>query len=1118
MASALFRERALKQPILLLRSTVRGRAGYPGSQAWLRSQNRIVTMHSCSFSKDYHCALHGRHNYNYSYRYSDRNSKYNRSVLERHNGPNLDVRSNARLLGPHQRGRLTMLSARGYSTATASQADDASLQNLPSHSDSLDLQHLNILPADTPLQLSSEQRYLLRKVIEDKKSVFFTGSAGTGKSVLLRQLIQDLKQVYKPGQVAVTASTGIAACNIGGCTLHSFAGVGLASGTVEQLMVKLDEKKRNKTRWRKTKVLIIDEISMVDGVLFDKLEEIARRVKKNDKPFGGIQLIVTGDFFQLPPVVNTSHTFQDPSMSPIIFSPSPARASLSGSRSTSTIVQRDSADYLAHEDEIPYFEGEFSAASPTVDTSAPEQIQPQTPILCFDAKSWKTCIEYTLQLTEVFRQRDQRFIDMLTEMRHGKLSDETCRIFKELERTPQYPDDGIQATELFALRKEVEMANHRHLADLAGPVYVYQPRDHGPWKEVMDRVCIAPTRLQLKENAQVMLIKNLTPTLVNGSMGVVVGFHKDNTVDMETGEYVTSHFPVVRFVGEEDDLVIRPEEWKLELPDGEVLGSRIQVPLILSWAMSIHKSQGQTIERLKVDMGKIFEVGQAYVAISRATTLEGLQVVNFNKRSVLAHDRVGAFYDGLVSVQEMMHLESQLVQEQLKLGGRRRKSKKNLKAVEAAAYEALTAARRKEANEILTENSGTEDQGAQQQPMSKENVEDSTLPVTASPLLSAATTLTPPSPPAPSVPSTKSVPSLSPSTLKATGVARPTFVKPEWTPHNTARKSKPAISKSSAPSSWRTPEWLQRSPSAPSTTPGSRPATATQPAEPNPAPPKLPSAARPWYSGVKSASATAVAPTSSLSHPPTTARHPSASGTATATAASYQPSPADHPRREVSVVPAAEVTSASILGEARMNYGARKPGAYTGSRAAPAKRWTFRDPKFIFPRSEVTQTKNAPSTSAVLSAFSASSAPSVSSAPTHTVGKTTGFTLKKAPVTTQPSGSSATHIPSKPKSLVPAKTGAGWTSSALPRGSSSSFTPVTLTPSKGSKPKVGSTTTQGSLTAASSTSAPSSGGSYSSPSSKASATSRDQSARRGDDIVYRRSWQSSKIIVPARRT
>ncbi|KAF9176299.1 hypothetical protein BGZ50_001117, partial [Haplosporangium sp. Z 11] len=147
---------------------------------------------------------------------------------------------------------------RMYSIATASQPQEP--DQLIAASATVQSPGLGLpLPASMPMELSAEQRFLLQQVIHNKKSVFFTGSAGTGKSVLLRQLIEDLKQAYEPGQVAVTASTGIAACNIGGCTLHSFAGIGLGTGTVDQLVKKLEGNQRARGRWRKTKVLIIDE-------------------------------------------------------------------------------------------------------------------------------------------------------------------------------------------------------------------------------------------------------------------------------------------------------------------------------------------------------------------------------------------------------------------------------------------------------------------------------------------------------------------------------------------------------------------------------------------------------------------------------------------------------------------------------------------------------------------------------------------------------------------------------------------------------------------------------------------------------------------------------------------
>ena len=152
--------------------------------------------------------------------------------------------------------------------------------------------------------LSDEQRKVLSLVADTKNSVFFTGSAGTGKSVLLREIIRVLREQHRRelDRVAVTASTGLAACNVGGVTLHSFAGIGLGKEAVPELVRKIKRNSKAKLRWMRTKILIIDEISMVDGDLFDKLEGIARIVRNNGRPFGGIQLVITGDFFQLPPV------------------------------------------------------------------------------------------------------------------------------------------------------------------------------------------------------------------------------------------------------------------------------------------------------------------------------------------------------------------------------------------------------------------------------------------------------------------------------------------------------------------------------------------------------------------------------------------------------------------------------------------------------------------------------------------------------------------------------------------------------------------------------------------------------------------------------------------------
>ncbi|KAK7064561.1 DNA helicase Pif1 like protein [Favolaschia claudopus] len=248
-----------------------------------------------------------------------------------------------------------------------------------------------------PLTLSREQQKVFEMVLAGK-SVFFTGPAvrfelvqsvrlivqkGTGKSILLKEIIRALRDDPRRGfeTLAVTASTGIAGLNIGGSTVHSFAGIGLGKESKERLGDKIKGSYKLRTRWRKTQTLIIDEISMLDGVLFDKLEYIARFVRDPNRPFGGIQLVVSGDFFQLPPVPDQTH----------------------------------------------------------------KQIMPAT--YAFDAQTWQTCIGTPIVLSRVFRQKDNVFIDILSSMRHGDLSQDHINILAKLSRPLIYAD-GIEPTHL----------------------------------------------------------------------------------------------------------------------------------------------------------------------------------------------------------------------------------------------------------------------------------------------------------------------------------------------------------------------------------------------------------------------------------------------------------------------------------------------------------------------------------------------------------------------------------------------------------------------------------------------------------------------------------------------
>ncbi|GAA5974457.1 hypothetical protein JCM11641_003225 [Rhodosporidiobolus odoratus] len=517
--------------------------------------------------------------------------------------------------------------------------------------------------------LSPEQQMVLKLVVEDEKNVFFTGSAGTGKSVLLREIIASLKRKYRGGSdaVAVTASTGMAACNIGGVTIHSFAGIGIGQGTAEQLIANIKKNRNANAKWQRVKVLVVDEVSMVDGYLFDKLAAIATALKKKagksgsaaaGKPFGGIQLVVTGDFFQLPPVTKGV-----------------------------------------------------------------------TPTFAFEAAAWKQCIDHTVNLTQVFRQKDTEFINMLNEMRFGRLSQESIKKFYALQREPKYPI-GIEPTELFPMRNEVERSNQNRLRALKGDEHTFKSEDTtadpDPARQKTNPYLnnfMAPDSLTLKVGAQVMLIKNLDLTLVNGTVGTVVGFgvpelegededsglrgggvggvgdevfltadgtelrikpelsamdarKKQRIVDavasgkIELGPVVDWQTPQ----GVERKTMVR-EEFKVEDGQGKVLAKRRQYPIILyealhlllpalsrflfllhvslttrpllspysAWAMSIHKSQGQTIARVKVDLGKVFEKGQSYVALSRATSLDGLQVLRFDPKKVAAHEKVVAW-------------------------------------------------------------------------------------------------------------------------------------------------------------------------------------------------------------------------------------------------------------------------------------------------------------------------------------------------------------------------------------------------------------------------------------------------------------------------------------------
>lgn len=306
---------------------------------------------------------------------------------------------------------------------------------------------------------------------------------------------------------------------------------------------------------------------------------------------------------------------------------------------------------------------------------------------------------------------------MLNDMRLGILSQDSIKKFKALERPPQF-DDNIEPTELFPTRREVDMANDARMRSLPGSIHSFQAEEGGAVTNLQTRDkllqnCMAPKILELKKDAQVMLIKNMDENLVNGSLGKVIGFMSETTYSLCETEGIdvdqalnfdakalagrddpygfktlddedddsesvmrkkrkilklramsaeTSQlWPLVRFTtaaGLHINRLVTREKWSFEAPDGEVQAYRRQVPLILAYAISIHKAQGQTLSRVRVDLGKVFEKGQAYVALSRATSREGLQILRFDARKVMAHPKVAGFYRSLENVDNLVKKEA----------------------------------------------------------------------------------------------------------------------------------------------------------------------------------------------------------------------------------------------------------------------------------------------------------------------------------------------------------------------------------------------------------------------------------------------------------------------------
>lgn len=443
--------------------------------------------------------------------------------------------------------------------------------------------------------LSSGQRKIVERALAGE-SFFFTGAAGTGKSFVLKEIIRVLKMHYDDDEVQVVAPTGMAALELGGWTIHSFAGIGLGLEPMDKLKEKVMKNAKSRNRWRQTCVLIVDEVSMLSADLFDKLEYLAQQVRRRGgvgQGFGGMQLILCGDFFQLPPVMKVDRN----------------------------VISLDDSKNKRY---------------------------------AFQSKNWPNCVTKTYTLKDIFRQvGDNQFIEILNEIRMGKPSDKTmAELQRRVKGRGMRLNLGMEPTKLFPTKNQVQDWNLEMLKRLEGLVVTYKAtcstlyNDPNSFHEkALKESCPAPEQLHLKQGALVVLLRNKKDwDLVNGSRGIVRGFAPP-TKPGEQGD------PIVEFENRGDLIPVSKERWTIERGD-EVVASLEQIPLTLSWALSIHKSQGMTISQIEVSLKDIFEDGQAYVALSRVTSLAGLVITeDFPKTAIRTNPDVVSFYQSLSLVE-----------------------------------------------------------------------------------------------------------------------------------------------------------------------------------------------------------------------------------------------------------------------------------------------------------------------------------------------------------------------------------------------------------------------------------------------------------------------------------
>jgi ATP-dependent DNA helicase PIF1 len=436
----------------------------------------------------------------------------------------------------------------------------------------------------TTRQLSEEQQEIF-ECFKNGENLFITGPAGSGKTFLIRTLYEWCNENNKSIQVCALTGCAAVLLQTKAKTIHSWAGIGLANGETINIIQNVANNIYKKKNWNNTNILIIDEISMMSSKILSILDGIAKKVRKNNRPFGGMQIVFSGDFYQLPPISSKNNT---------------------------------------------------------------EQTQ-----FCFENPIWDDLFDKEYHLSQIFRQSNKIYTKILNQIREGHLSKQAYAILQS--RLLACPEQLLKPTKILPRRAQVNIINTNEMNSLNSQQKIYTmtiattedftiterqigildkiPQQQINWEiEYLKNSIMCDQEIILKIGAQVMCIINIDTEsdnpIVNGSCGIIIGF--------DLNEY-----PIVQFRNN----FIRTMTlhiWESEQIKG--IGIK-QIPLILSWAISIHHAQGTTLDIAEIDIGNgIFECGQSYVALSRVKELEGLYLTGFNPQKIKVHPKVKEYY------------------------------------------------------------------------------------------------------------------------------------------------------------------------------------------------------------------------------------------------------------------------------------------------------------------------------------------------------------------------------------------------------------------------------------------------------------------------------------------